>query len=180
MKTQDFFFRTRTITRRICFLFLFSNKINVFAGFLIPSRLLKEITNISVGKKFLYFSLIIIINYDVTLNVLNHIRLWNKDMTWCNTAEKTWTLNLTEWQHRLLHMNIRLDLKKREALTHLWFCRNKLLFWWLVPRWLRGRLKARHAGSDWSPPLGLLGSGDRSAAAAWYLWSLITACRCSC
>lgn len=114
------------------------------------------------------------------LNVLNHIRLWDKDMTWCNTAEKTWTLNLTEWQHRLLHMNVRLDLKKREALTHLWFCRNKLLFWWLVPRWLRGRLKARHAGSDWSPPLGLLGSGDRSAAAAWYLWSLITACRCSC
>lgn len=75
MKTQDFFFRTRTIIRRICFLFPFSNKINVFAGFLIPSRLWKEITNILVGKKFLYFSLIIIINYDVTLNVLNHIRL---------------------------------------------------------------------------------------------------------
>lgn len=128
VKTQDFFFRTRTIIRRICFLFPFSNKINVFAGFLIPSRLWKEITNILVGKKFLYFSLIIIINYDVTLNVLNHIRLWNKDMTWCNTAEKTWTLNLTEWQHRLVHMNVRLDLKKREALIHLWFCRNKLLF----------------------------------------------------
>lgn len=72
VKTQDFFSGPEPSPGEFVFFFfsvhfLFSNKINVFAGFLIPSRLLKEITNISVGKKFLYFSLIMIINYDVTL-----------------------------------------------------------------------------------------------------------------
>lgn len=97
------------------------------------------------------------------LNVLNHIRLWDKDMTWCNTAEKTWTLNLTEWQHRLLHMNVRLDLKKREALTHLWFCRNKLLFWWLL-------LFLAGWEDDWRP-----GTLDLTEVHLWVCWVLGTA-----